>query len=76
MEIVKLFNVQGQLRNVIWALECCHGYNPHDTVFWGIASGQPMGDKAWKVVGSMVGQKTYEVQQDLIDFAKSQDSNK
>lgn len=74
METVQLADVRGQLRNIIWALECCHGYNPCDHVFWGIASGKPMGDKAWKVVCEMIGKPSYEVTQTLIDSAIVQDN--
>lgn len=76
MEAVLLSEVKGQLRNIIWAMECCHGYNPCDHVFWGIASGKPMGDKAWSVVCSMIKKSTYEVPQTLIDSAKAQGEKK
>jgi hypothetical protein len=69
METVELSSAQGQLRNVIWALECCHGYNPCDTVFWGVASGPPMGDNAWKIICSMIGHPTYEVHQELVNYS-------
>lgn len=76
METVQLSEVNGQLRNIIWALECCHGYNSCDHVFCGIASGNPLGDKAWKVICEMIGKPSYEVPQTLMESAKVQDKKK
>jgi hypothetical protein len=76
METVELSDVQGQLRNIIWAMQCCHGYDPCDHVFWGIASGKPMGDKAWTIICSMIKKSNYDVPQTLIDSAKEQDNEK
>lgn len=74
METVQLLEVNGQLRNIIWALKCCHGYNPCDHVFWGIASGESMCDKAWKVVCDMIGQPAYDVPTTLIAYSRLQDT--
>jgi hypothetical protein len=68
---VKSETAVGQLRNVIWAIICCNGYNPCDRVFWGIAEGRPLSDEAWDFIQK--DSPTVEVPDGLVDWALSQD---
>lgn len=70
MKTFELSSIKGQLRNVVWALECCHGYNPCDHIFWGIAGGNVLGDKAWSCIYTMIKKKTYDIPEGLLNFVK------
>jgi hypothetical protein len=47
---VNVAEATGQARNFLYALWVCHGYNPCDSVFWGLMKSAPPSDKSWNIV--------------------------
>lgn len=39
-----------QERNWIYALFICNGYNPCDSVFWGMMKSKPLSDASWEYI--------------------------
>ena len=51
---VEVATATGKARNWLYAAWVCNGYNPCDSVFWGVLRGAPPSDKSWDMIKDSV----------------------
>lgn len=51
---VDVKSAKGKARNFIYAMFICNGYNPCDSVFWGMLKSNPPSDKSWNYICDII----------------------
>jgi hypothetical protein len=67
---VDVATAAGAGRNFLYALHVCNGYNPRDSVFWGLMKSPPPSDRAWSIVASDIIARhgaTVDIPADILD---------
>lgn len=58
---VRVQEATGQSRNFLYAMWVCDGYNPCDSVFWGLMKTKPPSDRAWVICSPWIVEKLGDI---------------